>query len=91
MSHLGRNVSHMDRTTTPEAESRALASVISGSLASAGISLRSAAEATGIPTSTLSRRLGGNSPLLYTELAALATLLGTTVKELADQAGRRAA
>lgn len=29
--------------------------------------------------------------MLYTELAALATLLGTTVKELADQAGRRAA
>lgn len=86
MSHLGRNVSHMDHQPTPEAESRALAAVVKRHLDAAGISLRSASESTGIPKATLSRRLGGQTPLVYTELVMLATVLGATVKDLADEA-----
>ena len=64
---------------TPEQTSREISRTVSGALANAGISQRTAAEQTGIPLTTLSRRLTGASPFLVTELAVLATLLGTTV------------
>jgi transcriptional regulator with XRE-family HTH domain len=68
---------------TPEQTSRALARAVAEALAEAGVSQRKAAEATGIPLTTLSRRLTGASPLLATELASLASLLGITVSALA--------
>lgn len=70
----------------PEQTSRSLAGVISQRLRDADISQREAANRTGIPLTTLSRRLTGVSPLLVTELASLASLLDTTVSCLANEA-----
>lgn len=65
-----------------DTHSKALAEVVKIALADAGVSRRDAAARTGIPLTTLSRRLTGNSPFLSTELAALASLAGTTVSAL---------
>ncbi|AKU15786.1 helix-turn-helix transcriptional regulator [Luteipulveratus mongoliensis] len=65
--------------STPDDTARSLASVVLEALAEAGISQREAAEKTGIPSTTLNRRLSptGNSPLTADEIVRLATLLGT--------------
>lgn len=68
---------------TPENTSRGIATAVKLALKDAGISRRDAAERTGIPLTTLQRRLTGASPFLVTELAALASLTGTTVSALA--------
>lgn len=75
-------------STTPDAASRAVARAVSDALRAAGVSQRDAAERSGIPLTTLSRRLTGASPLLYTELVALAGLAGVTVTELAAEVER---
>jgi transcriptional regulator with XRE-family HTH domain len=62
--------------------SRSIARAVSTALSAAGIAQRDAAERTGIPISTLSRRLTGNSPFTVTELDLLANVLGCTVTEL---------
>lgn len=67
---------------TPDATARGIARAVSGSLRAAGISQRDASTRTGIPLTTLTRRLTGKSPFLITELAALASLTGTTVSAL---------
>lgn len=79
MFHLGTRVVYMD---TPEQTSREISHTVSEALASAGISQRTAAAQTGIPLTTLSRRLTGASPFLVTELAVLAKVLDTTVSAL---------
>ena len=65
--------------------------VVREALRDAGISQRAASTETGIPLTTLVRRLSGRSPLLVTELAALASLAGVTVSELTARAEKVAA
>lgn len=67
---------------TPEEVSRSVARAVAESLSAAGIPQRDAADQTGIPLATLSRRLTGKSPMLVTELAALCDLLGVSVPEM---------
>lgn len=76
---------------TPDATARGIARAVSVSLRSAGISQRDASAQTGIPLTTLTRRLTGKSPFLTTELAALASLLGTTVSALVSAGESEAA
>jgi transcriptional regulator with XRE-family HTH domain len=71
---------------TPEQTSREISRTVAEALRVAGISQRSAAEATGIPLTTLSRRLTGAAPFLVTELFSLAKVLGTTVSALTETA-----
>lgn len=71
---------------TPEQTSREISRTVSEALRVAGISQRSAAEQTGIPLTTLSRRLTGAAPFLVTELAVLAKVLDTTVSALTASA-----
>jgi transcriptional regulator with XRE-family HTH domain len=51
-------------------------------IAASGRSLVDISEATGIPRTTLLRRLTGRSPFTVEELGALATELGTTAHAL---------
>jgi len=81
--HLGTTVAYMD---TPEQTSREISRTVSEALRAAGISQRSAADQTGIPLTTLSRRLTGAAPFLVTELAVLAKVLDTTVSALTASA-----
>lgn len=66
--------------------SRKVAAVLRRRLADENISLRSAAEKTGIPLTTLARRINGTSPLSVTELTALASLLGSTPSGIVAEA-----
>jgi hypothetical protein len=84
--HLGTTVLYVD---TSEQTSRKIALAVSQALTDAGISQRSAAEQSGIPLTTLSRRLTGASPFLITELAVLARMLNTTVGALTTAAEAR--
>jgi len=63
-----------------------LAGVVKTRLTEAGISLREAATRTGIPLTTLSRRLTGTSPFSADELALVASLFGIAVSDLAGEA-----
>lgn len=74
-----------------EQTSRGIAAVVSQRIAASGLSRREIANETGIPLTTLTRRLMGTSPFLVTELAALASVLQTTVKNLVADAERDAA
>ena len=67
---------------TPDDTARGIARAVSEALREAGISQRDASAQTGIPLTTLTRRLTGKSPFLTTELAELASILGTTVTTL---------
>jgi len=66
--------------------SRNIAANVSSALTTAGIPQRDAAKRTGIPLTTLSRRLTGNSPFTIVELDLIAGLLGVTVSDLIAQA-----
>jgi len=66
--------------------SRSIAANVSAALSSAGIAQRDAATQTGIPLTTLSRRLTGNSPFTIVELDLIAGILGVTVSELIAKA-----
>lgn len=76
-------VLHMEH---PPATLSSLSEVVKQRLEDAGISQRQAASQTGIPLTTLSRRLTGNSSFSVTELAALAGLFGIPVSRLAIEA-----
>lgn len=76
---------------THQTVSQGMARAVAAALTGAGLSQRDAASATGIPLTTLSRRLTGRSPFTVTELAELATVAGTTVSALALAAERVAA
>lgn len=70
---------------------KAIAEAVKIALADAGVSRRDAAALTGIPLTTLTRRLTGNSPFLSTELDRIASVAGTTVSALALAAEKRSA
>lgn len=76
---------------TTETTVRAIAAAVCQALDEAGISRKAAVEATGIPLTTLQRRLTGHSPLRVDELAALASLAGTTVGAIMANAQTRSA
>ena len=59
-----------------------IAQNIAEEIKSAGLSVRGAANLTGISLSTLRRRLTCESPFLINEIDAIADLLGTTVTKL---------
>ena len=59
--------------------SRSIARAVSAALRGAGIAQREAADITGIPMSTLGRRLTGKKPFNTDELDMLASIAGTTV------------
>ena len=67
----------MDNTTDA---SRRVAAAVSAALGDSDISILSAAESTGIPRSTLTRRLTGNSPFTIVELELIARLVGVSVE-----------
>ena len=73
---------------TPTKQAQAIAAAASEALRAAGVSQREASELTGIPLTTLVRRLTGRSPFLVTELAAVAEVAGVSVRDLtpADEA-----
>lgn len=66
--------------------SRAVARAVSAALKEAGIAQRDAASRTGLPITTLSRRLTGNSPFNIDELEIIADLLGRPVSDFIPQA-----
>lgn len=78
-------------TTDQHDATRGIASVASAALTEAGISQRDAAERTGIPLATLSRRLTGRTPFILTELEAIASLVGTTLTDLVARGEANAA
>lgn len=73
---MGTSLSHMD---TPDETSVQVASVVAKALGDAGISQREASARTGIPITTLVRRLGGKSSFKVDELEALAGIIGCTI------------
>lgn len=77
--------------TTQPPTTKSIAEVASAALAEAGISQREAAELTGIPLATLSRRLTGRTPFILTELELIATLAGTTMADIVTRGEANAA
>lgn len=68
-----------------------LAALVSDDLAGQGLSYRDVQDRTGIPTTTLHRRLHGHAPFTFNELDAIAGLLGTTVTAMVARAETSAA
>lgn len=85
-------VSHMEQTpslTSPPSPAAAVGKIaqhVTSLLTRGGISQREASRRTGIPLTTLSRRLAGHSPLQLDELAALADLLDLSLVDLVSGA-----
>lgn len=70
---------YMQTPTTPIND---LGRIVAAALKDAGINQRDAASRTGIPLSTLSRRLGGvGKPFDVAELEALANICGLNVSD----------
>lgn len=63
-----------------------MGTVVAARIDAAGLSRREVASRTCIPLTTLTRRLSGASPFNVAELATLASVLGTTVSSLAEEA-----
>lgn len=82
---MGTTVLYMD---TPEQHARRVAEVVKRALEAAQIPQREASARTGIPMTTLVRRLGGSSPFKANELAALSGLIGCTVSSIFEAAER---
>ena len=72
---------HMDTRTDTDQQ---VATVVTSRLRSAGVAQRAAAEQTGIPFTTLRRRLTGHSSFTMSELARIAALLELTVQQLLE-------
>lgn len=85
MFHVGSRLFLVEQTTSL---TEGLAAAVDAAIAAAGLSRRQAAELAGIPTTTLHRRLTVPSPLLVTELEAIAKVTGTTVASLLENATR---
>lgn len=85
---MGTTVLYMD---TPEAASRAVADAVKAALSEAKITRREAASRSGIPLTTLERRLSGRSPFDVNELYVLATMAGVKVSDLVAATERGAA
>ena len=78
--------------TTPAAATAATAAAIKAALQGAGLSEAEAARRTGIPQTTLNRRLVGNPPgFSIAELSSLASMLGLDVSDLLRQSETAAA
>ena len=72
--------------TTPAAAVAATAAAVKAALAEADLSEAEAARRSGIPQSTLNRRLLGGTPgFTIAELSSLASLLGREVSDLLRQ------
>jgi transcriptional regulator with XRE-family HTH domain len=67
-------------------QSRSVAQVVSEALVTRGITQREASERTGIPLTTLNRRLSTTSSFLVSELESLAVLLDTSVSAFFERA-----
>lgn len=82
-----RSVSHMEHPTTTTAAPR-LGEVIREAIEKAGHTVRSAALASGIPHSTLDRKIkAGGESFTFAELARIATILGyDRVSDLTESA-----
>ena len=74
-----------DVMATTTDTSKGIARAVSAALRGAGIAQRGAAEATGIPITTLSRRLTGKAPFTTDELHVLADLVGCKVTDLISE------
>ena len=73
-------------TTTPASTAAATAAAARAALDAAGLSVNRAAQLTGIPQSTLDRRLLGGTPgFTVSELSALASVLGVDASSLVRQ------
>lgn len=88
MLRMGTSVLRME---TPDQYSARLAEVVAQSIRAAGLSQRDIAARAGVPLVTLSRRLTGRSPFTVVEVAAIASVLGVSVVELALRAERTTA
>lgn len=71
---------------TPDEVSRRVAGAVASAMVAAGTSQREVAGMTGIPLTTLNRRLTGRSPFLVTELASIASVLGVPVLDIVKAA-----
>lgn len=68
-----------------------LAALIASDLDHRQISHRELSARTGIPTTTLHRRLHGHAPFTFSEIDVIADVLGTTVLDLVARAEQVAA
>lgn len=80
-----------DRTVTygrpmQPTTSQMVATRVSDLMVSSGVSTKALAESTGIPRTTLVRRLTGNSPWTLSELDLVAAHFGITPFDLVDAA-----
>lgn len=83
MFQLGTTVVYM-KTLTPS--NQQVAQVVKDAIVAANTSQRALAEKSGIPLTTLSRRLTGTSAFVMTELNAIAVALGLRPSELMQRA-----
>lgn len=67
---------------TPTEVQKGVALSAKKALKVAGVSQREAAAKTGIPLTTLTRKLGGHAPLNVAEIAAIAQATGFTVLQV---------
>ena len=76
LSHAGHTLFHMD---TPPTRTEHFGDQVAARIEASGLSIRAVSEATGIPLTTLHRRLRAES-MSFTlgELTRIASLLGTT-------------
>lgn len=77
---------HMESVLTSQ-----LAILVSQAMSRNHMSLRELADTTGIPTTTLHRRIHAHSAFTFSELHAIAKVLDTTVTDLVAQAEQAAA
>lgn len=71
---------------------QAVAEVVSDKMPGHGLSVKALADATGIPRTTLARRLTGHSSFTIRELNLIAPLLGTNaISLLAEAEAKRSA
>ena len=75
---------------TSDQQVQALARVIRGALATAGVQQTEAATKTGIPLGTLRRRLAGGTEFTVHEFFAIADVVGVPASELVERAQRLA-
>ena len=87
--HLGTYSAYMG--TTDMGMGRAIADEIESRRTAAGKSILELSEETGIPRTTLMRRLKDGSQLEVNELSSIAKHLGTTLLDIVDSAESRRA
>lgn len=78
-------------TPPPSPSAARVSEILAAALTGAGISQRQAADATGIPLTTLRRRLSGQSPLHIDELETLGRLVNLTPLDIIERANQAVA